>query len=386
MQETKMIPLMRVHVPPKEKLMPALEETLYSGMLTEGDKVKEFEQKFQKKFNLPTRPLTTNSGTSALQLAYRCAKKNRKIVLTTPMTCFANICAAVNEGLKIAWCDIDPNTGNISPESVAKNVEKYGIENIAAISFVDLGGFPNDLNKLYDISKGQIPLIQDAAQSLGSKWNNYFTGADPIVSFVTFSFQAIKHLTTCDGGMLVIHEHGSNDDSLKRAKKLKWFGIPRESIKEEIKWHYDINEPGFKFHMNNVNATIGLSQLNVIDKIINKHKKNGNWYNKNLKNTEGIKLPTIPDKSEPSYWIYPLRVEKRENFVKMMKSYGIGTNIAHVRNDSYSCMKNGNYVLNHTDYLPGMNEYEKEYLFIPSGWWVTSENREYIMECIKNGW
>lgn len=378
-----MIPLMKVYVPPKEVLMPALEETLYSGMLTEGVKVKEFEEKFKEKFSLKYRPLSVNSGTSALQLAYRmCKKENRKIVLTTPMTCFANICAIVNEGLKIVWCDIDSRTGNISWESVFDKVDEYGRKNIAAISFVDLAGFPNDINKLYAISKDDIPLIQDTAQSLGSKFDNMYAGENPLITFAAFSFQAIKHLTTIDGGMLV----SNKKDLLSEGRKLKWFGIPREAVKEETRWNYDINQPGYKFHMNNVNATVGLIQLDYVDQVIKKHKENGNWYNKNLHQISGIKTPFIPLGSEPSYWIYPLRVEDRENFAKMMKKKKIGVNIAHVRNDSYYCMKNADFVLNHTEELPEMNKYEEEYIFIPSGWWVTEENRQYVKECIQGGW
>ena len=380
------IDLMKVHMPPQEVLMPALEEVIYSGVVTEGDKVREFEEKFQNKFGLAQRPYSTNSGTAALQLAYRLIRETspsgKDIILTTPMHCFANVTAIVNEGFKIVWCDIDPDTGNISANDVEEKLALYG-DRTAAVSFVDLAGFPNDIDKLLAATKDtSIPLIHDAAQSLGSSWDGYLAGSHPLISFTAFSFQAIKHLTTVDGGMLSINLKHALDPL---ARRLKWFGIPRESVKEETRWHYDITEPGYKFHMNNVNATIGVTQLDFLDKIIARHKDNGKWYNRSLKKYDGIKLSYIPDKSSPSYWLYPLRVERRDDFAKMMTSHGIGVNIAHVRNDSYSCMQTDKYVC-HTGRLPGMDEYEKEYIFIPTGWWVSDEDREYIAECIKGGW
>ena len=164
-----MIPLMKPHVPPRDKLMPALEETLYSGMLTEGAKVKEFEQKLQKKFNLPSVPLSTNSCTSALQLAYRCAKVRNKIVLATPMTCTATNMPILSEGGKIVWCDIDPETGNICVKDVRQKIERYGRENIAAVSFVDFAGYPADIGSLSEVTfEGDYHyysphLVEDAA-------------------------------------------------------------------------------------------------------------------------------------------------------------------------------------------------------------------------------
>lgn len=385
------IPLYKVFMSPAEVLMPELQKVLYSGMVTEGAKVKEFEEAFQKKFNLNIRPLSVNSGTSALQLAYRCCNVKDKIVIASPMDCFANVTAILNEGAKIVWADIDPKTGNISAEDVKKKIEIYGKENIAAVSFVDIAGYPADLDSL-DVVCEEIPLVQDCAQSLGSQWNGKWAGQNFRKDlehdlYCCFSFQAIKSLTTNgDGGMLVIHQEFAEYNSWQRAKKLKWFSIDREAAKEATRWSYDISEIGYKMHMNNVSAVSGLVQLSHIDAIINRHKQNGKWFDEQLKNIDGIKLAHIPTNSSPNYWIYFLRVQNRENFAKMMDSKGIAVNIAHTRNDSYSVVKSAKYVLNHWEPLYGMNEYEKDYIFSPCGWWVSDADREYIVDSIKSGW
>lgn len=375
-----MIPLMKVYVSPRQELMPKLEDILYSGMLTEGEKVKEFESKLQSTFQLQSKPLSTNSCTMALQLAYRCAGVRGKYVISTPMTCTATNMPIFSEGGSIIWADIDPTTGNICPKDVENKILQYGAERIAAISFVDFAGFPADLTSLKALSvKYSIPLVEDAAQSLGAKWDTSYIGNDS--DYVAYSFQAIKHLTTGDGGALI-----NNTSSWDLSKRIKWYGINRESVKEATRWHYDIPDWGYKGHMNNINATIGLVQLDNIDGVISRHKDNGRWFDVNLLGIPGLKTTRVLDKSDPSYWIYMVRVEKRESFAKMMLDAGIGVNVAHIRNDTYSCFKDPELVLNSEEDRPGLEVFNNDYISIPCGWWVTDEDREYMLNTIKKGW
>jgi hypothetical protein len=181
------IALMKVFMPPAVELMPSLESSLYSGMVSEGTKVKEFEEGFQKFIGCKTRPLSVNSGTSALQLAYRCVGVKNKIVLATPMTCTATNMPIFAEGGKIVWCDIDPQTGNISVEDVRRKLKKYGNE-VAAISFVDFAGYPADLTGLAQIREEfGVPLIEDAAQSIGAL-------IDSPADLTCYSFNPVKNL------------------------------------------------------------------------------------------------------------------------------------------------------------------------------------------------
>jgi perosamine synthetase len=376
-----MIPLMKVHMPPKEELIPALSEVLYSGIVTEGEQVREFESALMEKFRWFSKPLSTNSGTSALQLAYRCCNVRDKVVLTTPMTCTATNMPILAEGGKIVWCDIDPTTGNISVEDVKSKIERYG-DTIAAIAAVDFAGYPAEWTSLMKISKeNNIPLVQDAAQSLGAKINNEFVGEfGSDRHYTAFSFQAIKHLTTIDGGALVASENQN------RAKKLKWYGIDREAVKEAIRWHYDIKEWGGKMHMNNVNASIGLVQLRHIDRIIERHVAVGEYFNKNLTGISGLEMLRIPNGHSPSYWIYMIKVDKREDFSRMMIDNGIAVNVAHIRNDLYSCFLNEKYVINPLENRHCLMDFNDKYIAIPCGWWIDAETAIYIVDTIKRGW
>jgi dTDP-4-amino-4,6-dideoxygalactose transaminase len=368
--------------------MTALEETLYSGMLTEGKKVAEFEEKFQKKFRLSSRPLTTNSCTAALQLAYRCENVRNKIVLATPMTCTATNMPVFAEGGKIVWCDVDKN-GMIDPKDVQRKIEEYGPENIAAISFVDFAGYLPNITELANIRNNyRIPLIEDAAQSLGASWYDAPVGSIDWIDYTCFSFQAIKHLTTADGGALVMNESTAQ---LKwdLAKRLKWYGINRESAKEATRWHYDIPDWGYKFHMNNVAATIGLVQLDHIRAVLGGHWRNGTNLKMGLRKVDGLTLVDNSDSDlscSSAFWIFMIKVERREDFAKMMTDAGIGVNVAHIRNDQYTCFKDPNLVLNADEERPGLEDFNNKYIAIPCGWWVTDKEIQYIIETIKGGW
>jgi perosamine synthetase len=387
-----MIPLMRVYMSPPEELMPELQKILYSGMVTEGVKVKEFEEKFQNYIGCSVRPLSVNSGTSALQLAYRCIGVKNKIVLATPMTCTASNMPILTEGGKIVWCDIDPKTGNISAESVERNLKIYG-SSVAAVVFVDFAGYPAELKKLIALKdKYNFKLVEDAAQSLGAEflfpdeersirvWHKI--GSVDSIDYTCFSFQAIKQLTTVDGGMLICNDK----EKWGLAKKLKWYGINREAVKDAVRWHYDIEEYGYKMHMNNVNATIGIVQLDHIENVVGKHICNGRYFDNALKGVGGLELLSISEDSCPSYWIYMIKVDRRDDFAKMMTDAGIAVNVAHIRNDGYTCFKDTNHVINVGEELPGLKEFNDKYISIPCGWWLNDDNREYIVKTIKKGW
>jgi dTDP-4-amino-4,6-dideoxygalactose transaminase len=386
---TNKIPLYKVFLPPKEELMPRLEEVLYSGFLSEGAIVKEFEEALQRSLGISyLRPLTTNSCTAALQMAYRCSDVKGKVVLATPMTCVATNMPILEEGGDIVWCDIDPETGNIDPASVTAKMKEYG-DRVAAISFVDFGGYPADINRLDACrpDKCKVKLIEDAAQSLFASYDvkeypvmyRCTVGADSRVDFVCLSFQAIKHLTTCDGGALIT----PNLKDWRRAKSLKWFGIDRDKESHLGRWYQEIPEVGYKFHMNNVNAAIGMAQLKHIANTMHRHRLNGSFLDSQLAEIDGIQPVKVSQDAKPSYWVYLARVERRKDFIKAMKAAGIGVDVPFFPNNFYSCF---DVALNAKEDLPGLEKFNESYVAIPCGWWVSDTDRRYIVETIKRGW
>jgi dTDP-4-amino-4,6-dideoxygalactose transaminase len=347
--------------------MPELEKVLYSGYVAQGEKVEEFERAFEA-FIGKGYSLSLNSGTAALHVALILAGvKPGDEVISTPLTAEPTNVAIKMAGAKIRYADIDYETGNIDPASAETKINSK----TKAILVVDYAGTPVNVTRLQEISeKHKIPVIEDAAHALGAKFNGKLTGEH--FPYTVFSFQAIKHLTTIDGGILQIQ----NQEEYEKGKLIRWFGIDKKLTRLEN----DIKFQGYKYHMNNFIATIGLVQLNGIDKIIEAYISNGKYYDENLKSISGIELLTYYPGSEPSYWLYTMKVENRDGFIKKLAENGIMATELHKRNDSHT------YLNDFNEELPSMDRFYEKLVHIPCGWWVTSEDREKIVEIIKEGW
>lgn len=362
-----MIPLIKTSIPPREVLMPRLEEVLYSGYVAQGDAVEDFERKFEHYIG-GGNTLSLNSGTAALHIALILAGViEGDEVISTALTAEPTNVAIKMVGAKVRWADVDYNTGNISPEAIEKAINSK----TKAIIVVDYAGIPVDVNRIKEISKKyNIPVIQDAAHALGAKSNGKKTGNH--FPFTVFSFQAIKHLTTIDGGALQIQDK----DLYEKGKVIRWFGLDKKLSRLDN----DIVFQGFKYHMNNVNATIGLVQLESIENLIQKYMENGKYFDQNLKNIKGVELIKYYQDTEPSYWFYTLKVENREAFVKMMSDNGVVASEVHKRNDLHT------YLNDFPTKLPNLDLFYSKMVHIPCGWWVTDKDRDKIVNLIKKGW
>ena len=236
---------------------------------------------------------------------------------------------------------------------------------------VHYAGMVCDMNRINALSeKYKIPVIEDAAHAFMSKYKGQFVGNNS--PYTCFSFQAIKHLTTVDGGLLCL----KNEEVYLRAKKMRWFGLD----KKVPRLHADISEAGFKYHMNNVNATIGLVQLENLEENVCKYIENGKYFDQHLRHIPGITLLPYYTDTEPSYWLYTLKVKNREAFIKLLGDNGIAASPLHLRNDRHSVFnaKEG--------YTPNLDKFYEEFVHIPCGWWLTEEDKVKIVELIKKGW
>lgn len=362
-----MIPLVKPFIAPANEMMPEIEKVLYSGYIAEGEKVYEFESKFQKWIGNPY-CLSLNSGTAALHIALLLANvRDGDEVISTPLTAEPTNVSIKLVGGKVVWADIDPNTGLISPESVRALITPK----TKAIMLVHYAGMVCDMDKFNEISKEfNIPIIEDAAHALGSKYKGQRVGNNS--PYTIFSLQAIKHLTTIDGGFLAV----KSDTDFENARLKRWFGLDKTKPRLEN----DIKEPGYKYHMNNVNATVGLVQMQYLDWIINSHISNGKYFDEQLKDIAGVQLLPYYNNTEPSYWLYTLKVENRADFCKMMIDNGVSASELHLRNDRHSIFRES------MRNLPNLDDFYSKFVHIPCGWWLDEEQREKIVELIKKGW
>lgn len=366
----KPIPLFKVFMHPDAS--PAVAKVLESGYVGQGPRVEKFENELRCHFNYPWIN-TLNSATSGLQLAVHMLKGTYPDteVLTTPLTCTATSFAILAEGLKIRWADVDPNTGNMDLNDACRKINA----NTLAIMVVHWGGYPCDLDRIEAIRKGckMMFVIEDCAHAWGATYRGKPIGAHG--NTAVFSFQAIKHLTTGDGGCMV----SPNEAHYRRAKLLRWYGLDRDSS-ADFRCAQNVKEWGFKFHMNDIAASIGLANFPYVDGLVGVHRSNGRFYNKALASTPGLTLMENKPDRESSFWVYTVRVEDRDGFVRKMTEKGIAVSQVHARNDKHDCVKEFRC------HLPGMDILEREMICIPCGWWVTAEDREYIVDCIREGW
>jgi len=368
-----MIPLFKPFMP--QSVIAPLTETLLSGWIGEGPKVKQFEAQLADYLGADTdRVLTVNSGTSALQLALRLANVGPgDEVISTAMTCAATNEPILLQGARVNWADIDPLTGNISPQSIAEAIT----DKTKAIMVVHWGGYPCDLAEINRIADEHgIPVIEDAAHALGSEYQGKLIGNHS--AFVCYSFQAIKTITTVDGGLVVCR----NIEDAQRGRKLRWFGIDRDARKTEVFWEYDIEEPGYKFHMNDVSATIGLEQLKFLPDLLQHQRHNADLYYAEIGNVPGLTLPPRCKDRCSSYWLMTVLVEARDRFVAMLRAKGIASSVVHIRNDSYTAFKDSARVAS----LAGLDSFTSKMLCIPVGYWVTDDDMQTITTAIRQGW
>lgn len=362
-----MIPLVKTIMPSSEVLMPELEKVLYSGYVAQGEQVELFEQTFQNYVG-EGYSLSLNSGTAALHLALILAGvKAGDEVISTALTAEPTNVSIKMVGAYIRYADVDFETGNIDPNCIEAAIN----DKTKAILVVDYAGIPVNVQAIQAISKKyKIPVIHDAAHSLGATFQGKKTGCH--FPYTIFSLQAIKHITTIDGGILQI----ASKEEYEKAKLIRWFGID----KKKTRMDNNIQFQGYKYHMNNVNATIGLIQLKNVENIVNGYISNGKFYDEALKDIQGVELLKYYPESEPSYWLYTLKVKNRNGFIKMMEANGIMASELHKRNDWHDYLNDFNLQ------LPVLDSFYEKMVHIPCGWWVTKNDREKIVEAIKKGW
>jgi perosamine synthetase len=341
-------------------------DVLHCGYIGQGPKVDQFE-KMLGEYISNQNVLTVNSATSGLHLAVRLAGVGYgDEVISTAMTCTATNMPIVANGATIKWADIDADTGLID----ILDVERKITERTKAIVVVDWGGMPCDMDRIMGIGrKYNLKVIEDAAHAIGATYKGRKVGT--LADFTVFSFQAIKHITTVDGGAVFCKD----TEDYKRGKLLRWYGIDRETERKDFRCEEDIQEWGYKFHMNDVNAIIGIKQLSHLDEILAKHRANAAYYDKRLL-SYFIKPYVKGYDAYSAYWLYTIQLptlQERMEFMRYMKDNGIAVSQVHARNDMHTAFKDFRAI------LPGIEKFVERQISIPVHWRVTEDQRVHIV-------
>ena len=286
-------------------------EVLKSGMIAQGPKVEEFEQKFAEWVGAEY-GIAVNSGTAALHVALlACGIGEGDEVITTPFTFIASGNSILYTGARPVFADIDMKTYTLNPDSI----EDLITEKTKAIMPVQLYGQSADMDRINEIAeKYGLIVIEDAAQAHGAAYNGQKVGS--IGDMSCFSFYPTKNMTTSEGGIIT-----TDDDEL--AEKARIFRAHGATVR----YHHDAI--GYNFRMTDISAAIGLAQLENIDEFNEKRIANAAYLNEGLKDVDGVITPCCAEGSKHVYHQYTIRVEKgdRDDWVDIINDCGVGTGI-----------------------------------------------------------
>ncbi|RTQ50622.1 DegT/DnrJ/EryC1/StrS family aminotransferase [Hymenobacter gummosus] len=366
-----MIPLFSTFVHPTAHAR--VSEVLTSQFLSEGRLVKEFEARLAAELGLAN-PAALNSGTSALHLAVVVAGLGPgDEVIMAPQTFIASGLAVVQEGATPVFTDVQYETGNIDPAAIEASITPR----TKAIMAVHWGGYPCDMDELHAIARRhQLVVIEDAAHALGATYKGRPIGA--ISEYTCFSFQAIKHLTTGDGGALCCPDPARAEEVFRR----RWFGIDRDHspMSELGEREYDLAELGYKYHLSDYGAALGLANLEGFAERMTRRRALARQYTAGLSQVAGLQLFEQRPDRESAYWLYGMHVERRLDFIRALKSRGIVASVAHNGIDKNSLFGGKR------EYLTNQRRFDDTQIHIPLHDALSPEQVDYIISAINQGW
>jgi len=350
-----------------------VKEVLTTSFISAGKLSDEFENELAAKLGM-VNPICLNSGTSALHLGLEVAGIGcDDEVILPPQTFIASGLSILMAGAKPVFADIQYETGNIDPKSIEKKIT----EKTKAIMPVHWAGYPCDMDEISKIAKiHNLIVIEDAAHALGAVYKEKSIGS--VSDYTCFSFQAIKHLTTGDGGALCC----LNKEKYIEAKNRSWFGIDRENSKPSIlgEREYELTTLGFKFHLNDYAAALGIANLEDISYILGRRREIAEIYRSELINIPGLRLLDYQNDRESAYWLFTILVENRIEFIKKLLSRKIPSSVVHLGIDKYSIFGG------HNPGLLNQVKFDEHQVSIPVHSDLSDEDVDLIIHTIKEGW
>jgi perosamine synthetase len=366
-------PLFRVRVAPDATS--ALAAVLNSGQLAAGAQVAQFESALGEYLGNPL-CVAMHDRSGALTVALRLTGVGPgDEVLLSPLVCLGTSMPIANLFARPVWCDVDPLTGMLDPEDIARRITAR----TKAIVLYHWAGDVGPLAALRAVADThRLTLIDDAAAALGAT-NGTIRIGNTISDFTAFSFYAVNPLAAGEGGALACRTQAH----FEVARWQKRYGIHQPSFRlanGDLNPASDIPIAGYNFAMTNLNAALALTQFDELDNVLNQHRDNGRYFDRALTGIPGITLLRRAANTESAYWVYALRAERRDDLLAKLHQHGIGAQRLHLRNDHYSCFSPA------SEPLSGVARFDVENLCLPCGWWVSEEARARIVDVIRAGW
>lgn len=314
-----------------EEELSHVREALTSGWVGLGPKVKQFEQRFAEYIGV-AHVVGLDSGTSALDLAMRLSSIETYEVITTPLTFISTNHAILYHGGVPVFCDIEPDTLNID----ASKIEALVTPRTRAIVVVHYGGHACDMDPILEIAhRHHLVVIEDCAHATGGSYKARKLGS--IGDHGCFSFHAVKNLAMGEGGALTAR----SDEEAARIKRLRWMGISRSTWERsdnpahQYTWFYDVTELGYKCHLNDIAAGIGLAQLDKLGSTNARRRAITGTYNEAFKALDWLKTPVVKPYAQSSHHMYVVSTPYRDALHMHLASLGVSTSVHYIPSTHY---------------------------------------------------
>ncbi|WP_251860167.1 DegT/DnrJ/EryC1/StrS aminotransferase family protein [Clostridium sp. Marseille-Q2269] len=366
-----------------EREIEAVVEVLKSGWITSGPKTQQFENNLAKYCDA-NKAISLNSATAGLELVLKTFDiKEGDEVITTPYTYTATASVSLHRGIKPIFVDVAKDSFLIDIEKLKDAITPK----TKAIYTVDFAGVPVDYDAVKQVLKEKgredIILVSDSAHSVGAIYKGQKVGAQ--MDFHVFSFHAVKNLTTAEGGALTFGDNNfkGREDLFKDFKLQSLHGQSKDALSKMKAgaWEYDIVTDGYKCNMTDINAAIGLVQLDRYEEILRKREAIFDTYTRVFSENDWAIIPFKKDETkETSYHLYPLRIKgfteaQRNEVITILAEKDIATNVHFKPLPMFTAYKKLGY--NIEDYPNAYAQYINE-ISVPVYSTLSLEDAEYV--------
>jgi perosamine synthetase len=306
----------------------AVVAVLKSPFLTQGPKIEEFERKVADYVGAKYAVAFSN-GTAALHGAcFAAGISEGDEVITTPITFAATSNAVLYCGGKPVFSDIDERTYNIDPKEIRKQITA----NTKAIIPVDFTGQPADMDAIMEIAdEFGLVVIEDGAHSLGAMYKGRKVGT--LADMTMFSFHPVKPVTTAEGGIIVTN----SEEYYEKLKRFRSHGIINQNLsRDEGPWYYEMIDLGFNYRMTDIQAALGISQMDKLDRFIKRRREIANMYNEAFKDLDCVVLPKQLEGTKSGWHLYMLQLKldrlarSRREIFENIRAENIGVHVHYI--------------------------------------------------------
>tara|TARA_R110002072_G_scaffold1989_3_gene16450 strand:- start:13022 stop:14185 length:1164 start_codon:yes stop_codon:yes gene_type:complete len=360
-------------------------DVLKSTHLTQGEKVREFEEEFAR-FTDANYSIAVSNGTTALHLCVMAlGLEAGDKVLTTSNTFVASSNCVLYASGKIDFVDIDPESYLFDLDKLEEKL-KSSPDEYKGIVGVDFAGYPIDMERLSKIAKKYgLWIIEDACHAIGGEFKNSQNevekvGSGKYADLTIFSFHPVKHITAGEGGIITTR----NKELYEKVNLLRSHGITKNSEEyvgeDQGGWYYEMQELGYNYRLSDINCALVLSQLKKIDKNLERRREVASIYNEKLSGIKQVQTPTVGPRFSNAYHLYVIRVEDRKKLYDFLRQKNIHSQVLYIPvHQQPFYQKLGSW----DEVLPETNKYYKECLALPMFPTLTNQEVDYVVDSIK---